>query len=427
MLPIIWTEGAFLGQQHFQYWESWLLAQNAHVIDSMVAYPYGLVSYSFDTAALLQKQVKVTQLTLRRPCGTWIILEPDMQTPLMITLGDQTEIMVYLNIPNNDLCAGLSGYEAHADQAGYRASYQVVSDRYDHNRKHELTLGQPALLLSTSPLDGFYESWPLALFKRAAGGQYNLDNDFIPVCLSIGACAPLISHLNSVNDTLCAQIKKLESRLKQHQDPVLWERYDYLAGASFELGSLLQQGTAHPKTVYELLSRLQMKLLMQHRDCFHPEYYVHERMGEQLINRIAGLYEALKRETESIKTFTMNKNAESHHCVSDLSPELLAGHQWILGVDCSNLPEGSLIRFISQSKLGTPQTLDAMIASALPGIVFTHMSRPPKVIHALDGFEYFRVDHHCPDWKHVKDESALMLHVPALFNEAKIILDVIKE
>lgn len=428
MHPIVWTEGAFLSQQHFQYWEAWLLEQGQLWFKTLFPHAYGLVHCIFDEESFKQQACVVDQLIWWTEQGTWLRFDARTMPRLGTTLEDKEDQWVYLSVPKNKLCSGLSGYSSAGEQAVYQAEYCEIKDQYDQERLHELCLGIPRYQLSTTPKDPhLYDCWPLVKLKRMISSHYFIDKEYIPLSMTVSASFAMQARLAEIQSKIQVKLKDLAQHLKVFNDPEVAQEYSLLALFGFELNSMVKQGSAHPIQLYESLVKLIMQLRLRQRDFIHFEPYNHSAINELMNLVFDELCNTLEVEQDRLPRYNFIKNTRANPTVETLEIEHLQGHLWYLSVDFSNMPADSVSKFLSQAKLGTIATLDYMIASALPGILLTHLSRPPKGIRIEEGHEYFSLDTEGLDWKIVKEERSLMLYHPPFLEGRNISLILVKD
>lgn len=422
--PIIWTEGALLSQQHFQYWESWLLKQQSQILISLFPDNEGLAVCEFELEEITQGKFKVKTLLLRLKNGSWLEYQQAKMPALFVSLEDCAQQIVYLNLSHNALCSGLSGYEANQDACAFQAVYQELEDRYDARRRQELTLGQAQFRLSTSSGDSrLYESWPLAKITRQTNGQFEIAQDYLPLSLTLKGSPQLQTQLCKLIENMSDKLRFLD---REHQRTKCEKRsreLSLIACAHFDLKEVMSHQTTQPRQIYALLA----KTLIQLDPGYQPEAYVHGESGEALIKICKALNARLVEKVESLQSYIMQKSNQHYPCLTSIEPVHLQGHHWYLGVDFSHQPAENIQKFLNSAKLATFSTLEQIIASALPGIPFNHISRPPNRINILEGYEYFKLDHESVFWKQVKEERSLMLSIPGFLDGEKITLDLVKE
>jgi type VI secretion system protein ImpJ len=416
VLPILWTEGAFLSQQTFQYWESWLLDQQTRLVNALIPDPQGLVHCEYDPDRFRQQQCEIRALICRRQNGDWWIYDPEIMPPLIIALQETELQTLYLWLPHQASCAGLPGYEGSSEQAAFQAYFKRVPDRFDPSRAQELTLGLPQFRLGTEPGDPrWFESWPLARVRRTMNGHYSLDKEFIPQCLCLGGSVQLQDQIQQLIDVLKEQTKT------QHADlPLLTE-------TRFDLQEMLRHKTTRPREVYTLLIKLLYRLsLLQGKECpLLP--YEHAVMGELIGGTIAKIRICLNQQPDASQVYSLVQKEDQIYAVEKIESQHLQGTQWILGLDLSMHPLESIPRLMSQVRLGSTGSLHQILASALPGVGLIHLSRPPQQIGLRAGYSYFQLDQENPYWKQIREERAWMISFPASIEGSRVTVDLLKE
>ena len=71
---IVWAEGVFLGQQHFQLWDSYLEQSQIKRVNAVSPFAWGIITLEIDESALLNSIFKVNACALIFPQGELIEL-----------------------------------------------------------------------------------------------------------------------------------------------------------------------------------------------------------------------------------------------------------------------------------------------------------------------------------------------------------------
>lgn len=77
----LWTEGMFLGPQHFQQHDRFLLNTVALVVKGMGAHAYGVIDFEVDAHAFSEGKFALTKITGLFPDGTPFNLPEDGELP----------------------------------------------------------------------------------------------------------------------------------------------------------------------------------------------------------------------------------------------------------------------------------------------------------------------------------------------------------
>lgn len=419
--PIAWTEGAFLTQQHFQYWDRWHANQQKLAIEASIPDPYGLVACEFDEDAFRQQKCVIKKLVLRKNSGQWLTYDHLAMPPLAVSLGNESSQTIYLTQPKNNLCSGLAGYEKVSDHASFVAKFIDTPDQFDPVRFQEVAVALPKLTLTLKTLDSdLYDQWPLAKIKKIGGTDFELDQSFVPVCMMVKGCPQLAAKLNAILRALSAKMTRLK---KTHS----LGAYSHVYETFFSLRDMLSHGCGSPRDTYNLLARLCVNLAMMSDEVIEIDLYQHSQMGQQLLEVMGTTLEYLQQEVETLPSYDLSINDKHMHYLNNINPDHLQGYEWYLGIDFLGENPDALQKFKSQAKIGTLDTLDQIIASALPGIAITHTLRPSKQIAIKDGYEYFKLSQDSLYWKNLKEELSLMMYLPSLKQGTQITIDVVKE
>ncbi len=172
---IVWAEGLFLGQQHFQQWDRVFQRELQQRSQLTTPHCWGLVSLNLLEEALEMGQCRLESITAILPNGQWVVHDSQRDGgPLLCDLtagGDRVD--VWLALPDNDRVAGINGYREQGRLCAWRADYQEVADEHDPSRTREIIVGKPNLsLLRGDESREHYSSFRLASFEQQGDGRY---------------------------------------------------------------------------------------------------------------------------------------------------------------------------------------------------------------------------------------------------------------
>ncbi len=86
MSKIVWAEGVFLSQQHFQTWDS-QIERSQHLRQTLVSpFPWGLISLSIDQEALALGRCQVTETSVLFQDGRMVHYQASVDAPLACDL-----------------------------------------------------------------------------------------------------------------------------------------------------------------------------------------------------------------------------------------------------------------------------------------------------------------------------------------------------
>lgn len=144
----LWSEGMFLGPQHFQQNDRFMLNNSALIARFSGAHAFGVIEFELDSSALAEGKFSLVRAAGIFPDGTPFNLPDDGELPtaLLIDSDDRSSI-ISLSIPFEDQ---QDKDAAESRQAGSFSRYlitdRVVADRHSPDSNTEetvFTAGQP--------------------------------------------------------------------------------------------------------------------------------------------------------------------------------------------------------------------------------------------------------------------------------------------
>ncbi|RFA29845.1 hypothetical protein CAI21_08400 [Alkalilimnicola ehrlichii] len=182
---VVWAEGVFLGQQHFQLWDRYLEKYQHLRAKSLSPFNWGILSHRIDSDSLANGQYKLLACDVIFPDGRLVSYEGNADEALSCQLdasGDHVEVM--LAIPSNDSVSGIAGYQNNSRLGAWAASFDQIPDEHDPARVREVMVGRPNLrLFQTGEPQEHFVSVKLAELVRGVDGAFALNKKFVPpVC-----------------------------------------------------------------------------------------------------------------------------------------------------------------------------------------------------------------------------------------------------
>lgn len=184
--PICWSEGMLLSPQHFQqnhqYWEQ----QLRQVISLFSPDYWGIKELILNRSSLLEGEVNIKRLVAVMPDGLLIDYSAIIDGPLALTVDvENGPVVVQLTVPVQV-----------AGSASERAEIQRYNSCIDKPRIDENTGENERILSRLSPklslqmgnrVGDRYVGLPLLRVIKPVGGTFQLDPDYCPPLLCIGA------------------------------------------------------------------------------------------------------------------------------------------------------------------------------------------------------------------------------------------------
>ncbi len=439
---VVWAEGVFLGQQHFQAWDRYL--ENSQQLHNRAYHPFswGLIEFGVDERALENGRFRLQQACVLFPDGRQVSYEAGQDQPLICELqagGGQT-VELYLGIPGNQQVEGISGYPGRSQLSAWRADYRPLLDEYDNNREREVLLARPNLVLLTGEeAREQFVTLKIAEVVNSGDGSYRLLTDYVPPVVHIGAAPFLLNLVNRLIEGISARLRSLNDRKANFSGgPSEFARTDpaqfMLLRSLSSIFPLLQHFQRHPELHPEQLYRILCQAVGG-LCAFTPDgeaaaipAYQHAELAP-VFRRFEELLGEVVNITLTSRTAALNliKETDALLSVADIDEQTLNQCSLYLEVLFEAADPIWITDFARQIKVSSRGTIEITVASALPGIHIVHTQRPPNKLSIKSGCEYFRIEARGDFWNKVLDERSLALFLPQSFSAASINLVSVQE
>lgn len=438
---VVWTEGMLLGQQHFQLWDRYTHARQNFHRETIAPLSWGLVSAEIDQDALQNGQFQLTDYSVIFPDGTIATHGPD-EIPLSctVTADSDGKASVYIAVPANQTVSGISGYRESAQLPGNKGQYQEITDEYDHARTREVLLSSPHVhLLTDADSRDAFVSIKLAQLIAEGDERFRIDEDYIPPSARIRGSQELLKTIDRLLEVMRAKIRALSERRRQRNENVaefsnadvahFW-LLNNLNSTVPELSFLRDQSEHHPEQLFLVLSHLAGSLCtfsLNHSVESLPRY-VHTELGSVFKNLEKMLRDLIDTVIPSnFSTTQLQRETDSLYSASQFDWQVLDSATFYLGVQINNEDKKWIEQFERLAKMGSRESIEMIVSSAMPGVRIHHEHRPPSQLPIRSKFEYFRVDSSGEFWDAVIRSSTVAVYVPQTFAGAAIELMCVQE
>ncbi|RUO33738.1 type VI secretion system baseplate subunit TssK [Aliidiomarina soli] len=430
---IVWAEGVVLTQQHFQRWDSLQTATHAAWHSMLTAYPWGVDSIAWNTTALANQRLELTELKAAFPDGRLVHFQPSEATPVQMVIADEAadeQLVVYVAMADRDLVAGITGYQPPQGTVAWQAQYREVSDAYDDKRKEELLFAQPNLMLITEQeLRNDLVALPVCCLRRQDDGRYALDESWQPSLIRLQKHTRSYEALKSLQQQLLHRVTQYQEKRGLLGDLSSFSSVELagfmlqkdLAGYLSELSSLLGPAGGHPHDAFLLLNRM----IAQLRLYAGAEGETHEYQHTDQINTLAGQLEEidyllanLTYEQDVQLRLALNEHGvlvTEDHNLGDFSSS-----DFYLALRQPGVTQELLDTFPDFCKVAVPSAMEELIGSALPGLTLRYCKRIPAKIRQKSGFEYFAIEKEGELWQQVEQERELAVFCTGEFSDASV-------
>jgi len=269
---------------------------------------------------------------------------------------------------------------------------------------------------------------------RDPRGGFEVDPAFVPPCVAISAARPLQQLLDGLMSALSAKIVSLHaahrktnaSTFEVHAgDITSWWMLNIISTANASLQHCARSRIQHPEALYEKLLALAGGLMT-----FSDRYatsdlpaYVHADPGVTFAQLDAVIRELVDT-VISARYFTIPLIAEDNRRTryrgvldaSKLTPET----QLCLAVS-ADMPALELVSAVPiRFKIGSPDDIERIVASALPGIALTHMPQVPAAVPVRPDTYYFSVSTRNGLYDNALKAEAIAIYAPAGMRDLNI-------
>lgn len=428
---VVWSEGVFLNQQHFQCWDNYNHYQQRLYHRAFNGDEWGIVCLQVDESSLENGLFRLIRCTALLKDGRWIDFNHSLQGDYLdydLSQVDNDEISIYLSLPRNQQIQGVKGYDNPMTEAAWRGQYLPINDQYDVKRKADVLLAQPQLYLN-SKVNNNHESLLIAKVK-VTGSSYELCDRFIPSCLHIGASNVLMKSLRRVIEMLESKSKVLlnvergESQSVATVGSVGYELVKLCYCLHSKLAQLEHKATCHPRLIDGLFKEFIVNLrAINQLELVTLDFYQHENLSIgwfELLSAMNTLLEsAMPAPTMSL---TLKRANDTSYYIDDIDSQFLQQCDIYLAVNYSGNDEAWPQRFAEQSKLSSREAMPGLLASFISGVALKHVTRLPNSIVMKPMTEYFLIQARGDYWSQIVEQRCLALTISHEFNQAAISL-----
>lgn len=438
---VVWSEGMLLGQQHFQLWDEYIHARQDLHREILGHLSWGVISAVIDAEALQNGQFQLNDFSVVFPDGTVAVHNPE-HGPLRCQLhaDNHSNASVYIGVPANKSVSGISGYRDSTQLAGRVGRYAQIADRYDHTRAREVLVCDPHVhLLNENDSRDAFVAFKLAELKALGDEKYQLSPNYVPPVTAVGASPVLMGMIDRLLEVIRAKVRALADRRRQRSESVaefsnadvahFW-LLNNLNMAIPEFNHLRHLPQQHPERLFSVMTRLAGALctFALKRDADSLVRYSHTELGTVFRTLEGELRELIDTVIQSnVATVQLARESESLYAASRIDWDMLENATFYLGVKIDADETSWVEQFPRVVKIGSRDTVEIVVSSAMPGVQIRHQPRPPGQLPIRSRYEYFRIDSRGDFWEAVVRSGSIAVYVPQIFAGAVIELISIQE
>lgn len=429
---IVWNEGMLLTPHHFQQWDNYYEELINTRFLSLAPYEWGVLDLQANREAIANGNFDLIRCRAVMSDGLVIDVPtkdagPDPR-PIEGHFHPEAETLgVHLAIPAKRF--GAMNFQASGGAADPLLRFwqegALAVDETSGTNEQPLALARANLrIIFDDELRDGYTSIKVAEIERTATGQYVLSERYIPPALNITASQWLMNMLKQLVEILITKSGSLSEQRRQRgasladfttaEVAVFWLLHTVNHSLP-PMMHLFRTHLVHPERLYEEMAGLAGRLMTFALD-YHPKDIVRYEHTDlyytfsQLSLQIRDLLETVIP-TRCVP-IPLERVRESLY-VGRIQDERLLKEAGFYLAAKANMPESRLIEGVPKViKIASRDVIDAVIGSALPGVVLRHASPPPAPIPTRVGFHYFMLDTVGPYWDGIKGSKVISVYVP---------------
>ena len=431
---ILWSEGLTLGPQHFQRQDLYHETRLLRMASALNPNFWGARLLEWNMDALGHNLLEAQAMSLIFPDGEVYEAPATDLLPVPIDLTqlrqDINTFTLYAALPT------MRPHGANAEEGGrYALAESETSDLFSDAVPIDVPFlkKRVRLLSHTEPRDG-HVSFPVLRIHRDPRGGFEVDPTFVPPCVAISAARPLQQLLDGLMSALTAKIVSLHaahrktnaSTFEVHAgDITSWWMLNIISTANASLQHCARSRVQHPEALYEKLLALAGGLMT-----FSDRYatadlpaYDHADPGVTFA-QLDAVIRDLVDTVISARYFTIPLIAEDSrrtHFRGALDPTKLAQDTQLCLAVSADMPALELVSAVPiRFKIGSPDDIERIVASALPGIALTHMPQVPAAVPVRPDTYYFSVSTRNGLYENALKAEAIAIYAPSGMRELNI-------
>lgn len=438
MNNIIWSEGMFLKQQHFQqqnrYYESLINNKTTQIHKNH----WGIERLEFDEELLQLGKLQLNYAKGIFKDGTCFKapLYDLLPQAVNITIEDKGSSL-YLGISiRNHQDPSVDLDNNHKTIRFYSDYIKVRDDTTAANKDDEIQISKLNIQLLTDKDD----REPYHCIKVGKvddvdpNGKIKLCRKFIAACMTLHDSDELIKLTKGILSLLEQQAQMLSRRCSSNDNNPQAQISDFMLlqlinRYNAELKFLYSQST-HPQDLYLLCSKLTAEVSTYTTDTRKPDPikdYNHNAMDESF----NGLSQTVRRHLDVVleqhaKRIDLTRHQHGVWTTESITSDQLESCNIILCVkhEKNSLADGrNLENFI---KIASLKSIENIVKRALPGVSMLSLTSAPRQLPHFANARYFMVNTNETYWNEIVEQKNISVHISGGYHELDIELWAIK-
>src|SRR6185503_7544449 len=443
MQPVLWTKGVLLSPQHFQTQDRFLEDLLEFQLSALAFCPWGFQRLEVDREALTGGNFGLSAAAGILPDGLLFDMPQSEGLPGPKPLEgafapDQEWLDVYLGIPEYRYGGhNVSGINRERD-ARYRAEELLRRDETTGQAERPIQVARRnfRILFGGESLEGT-SALRVARVTRAATGDYQLDQRFVPPLVDIEASDYLMAIARRLVEILSAKSTGLAAGRRQKNQSLA--EFGVADVASFwllytinsffpELRHIFETRRGHPAEFYSAMLGL-AGALTTFSGTVHPRElpsYEHDNLSACFTKLDAQLRDLLETVVPATTvSLPMRLVQPSVYATALDQDKYLAAPQIYLAMTVEGGGTDVPARAPHLVKVSAAGQLEKLIRQALPGVTLTYVPNPPSAVSIKLNHHYFLLQKSGPDWENIARARNVAAYVPAEFANPQLELLII--
>jgi type VI secretion system protein ImpJ len=437
---IVWYEGMNLDPHHFQQWDHYHRSVLDSRIRSVVKYDWGLLDIAVDKESVTNGQFTVLRCKGVTPDGLIFNIPDDDPAPPSRSVegffpATQNELSVFLAIPSERERGRNCDLEGKSEKSDTRYVFDKMSVLDDNTGTDErqVGIGRTNFLLRfrDEPLEDF-SVMKVGEIVRTPDGSFALSEQFIPPCLTIEASENLKTICRRLLELLVAKSSAFSEKkhtMGQGDIAAAMRTFAIIQTLNTHI-PLLNHMYSSPKTHPEELY-VNMLALAGQLSAFSPEIQVDPRQFptydhtnlsrcfQDLDSKIRSLLDSLI----SVKKYMdipLERKSDTMQ-VGNVSDSSLFQEAEIFLTVSGDMPEKEMVdAILTNIRVASPDTINAVLASFSKALPLTHSLMPPPELPRQEGTYYFRMEPSGSFWESISRSSAIAVFIPTELSGIRI-------
>ena len=436
-----WSEGMFLGPQHFQqadrYMEKLVRGRTA----PLRPFGWGLTHLRFNRELLSLGKLAIEEARGILEDGTPFAIPEDADQPIPLEPPETTrDAIIYLALPAYQPGAAEADRRIGLETAArYVVAEQAVEDANSDNRAGAtVEVGQLRFRILIDGMDrnGFICLAIGRMVEMRADRQILLDDGYIPSVADCQVSKNLSNYLTEIQGLLHHRGEALAGRVSDSGTRGAAEIADFLLLQLVNryepiFQHLTESPSVHPESFFGVAVQLAGELCTFFTSTKRPPAfgtYRHHDLTTSFGPVIRSIRQSLSAVVEQTAvSIPLQERKYGIYVAAIADKQLLATAGFVLAVRADIPPERLRQSYPSQVKLGPVEKIRDLVNSALPGIGIRPLPVAPRQIPYHAGVTYFELDRTSPHWKILQVSGGLALHVAGDFPGLDMALWAIRE